>query len=186
GQSGSMSQIGFTLYMDMLDQAVSALKQGKELSLDNMTAKQTEVELRVAALLPDDYIFDVSLRLSIYKRIASCGNKNELDDIQIELIDRFGLLPQAAKNLVHIAKLRLKAQKIGISRIEVGPAGGSIEFSNDTKVDPMLIIGLIQQQPKIYKMAGANKLQFKIITEDSKSRFILVTSMLNDLAQTKK
>jgi transcription-repair coupling factor (superfamily II helicase) len=186
GQSGSMTQIGFTLYMDMLDQAVSALKQGKQLSLENMTAKQTEVELRVAALLPDDYIFDVSLRLSIYKRIASCGNKNELDEIQIELIDRFGLLPQAAKNLVHIAKLRLKAQKIGISRIEAGPAGGSIEFSNDTKVDPMLIIGLIQQQPKIYKMAGANKLQFKIVTEDSKSRFILITSMLNDLAKTKK
>jgi transcription-repair coupling factor (superfamily II helicase) len=185
-QSGSMSQIGFTLYMDMLDQAVSALKDGKQLSLDNMTAKQTEVELRVPALLPDDYIFDVSLRLSLYKRIASCGNKNELDEIQVELIDRFGLLPQAAKNLVHIAKLRLKAQKIGISRIEVGPAGGSIEFSNDTKVDPMLIIGLIQQQPKIYKMVGANKLQFKIVTQDSKSRFILVTSMLNDLAKTKK
>ncbi|NQZ89101.1 MAG: transcription-repair coupling factor [Colwellia sp.] len=178
GQSGSMSQIGFTLYMDMLDQAVTALKQGKALSLENMTAKQTEVELRVAALLPDDYIFDVSLRLSIYKRIASCGSKNELDEIQIELIDRFGLLPQAAKNLVHIAKLRLKAQKIGISRIEVGPAGGSIEFSNDTKVDPMLIIGLIQQQPKIYKMVGANKLQFKIVTQDSKSRFILVTDIL--------
>jgi len=186
GQSGSMSQIGFTLYMDMLDQAVSALKQGKELSLNNLTAKQTEIDLRVPALLPDDYIFDVSLRLSIYKRIASCVNKNELDDIQVELIDRFGLLPQATKNLVHIAKLRLKAQKIGIARIDAGPAGGSIEFTNDTKVDPMLIIGLIQQQPKIFKMNGANKLQFKIESEDSKSRFILVTSMLNDLVKTKK
>ena len=186
GQSGSMSQIGFTLYMDMLDQAVSALKEGKELSLNNLTAKQTEIDLRVPALLPDDYIFDVSLRLSLYKRIASCGNKNELDDIQVELIDRFGLLPQATKNLVHIAKLRLKAQKIGISRIDAGPAGGSIEFSNDTKVDPMLIIGLIQQQPKIFKMNGANKLQFKIESEDSKSRFILITSMLNDLVKTKK
>ncbi|MBA6396913.1 transcription-repair coupling factor [Colwellia sp. BRX10-4] len=186
GQSGSMSQIGFTLYMEMLDQAVSALKQGKQLSLENMTAKQTEIELRVPALLPDDYIFDVSLRLSIYKRIASCGNKNELDEIQVELIDRFGLLPQAAKNLVHIAKLRLKAQKIGVSRIEAGPAGGSIEFSDETKVDPTLIIGLIQQQPKVYKLVGANKLQFKIATEDSKSRFILVTSMLNDLVKTKK
>jgi len=181
-----MTQIGFTLYMDMLDQAVSALKAGKELSLNNLTAKQTEIDLRVPALLPDDYIFDVSLRLSLYKRIASCSNKNELDDIQVELIDRFGLLPQATKNLVHIAKLRLKAQKIGISRIDAGPAGGSIEFTNDTKVDPMLIIGLIQQQPKIFKMNGANKLQFKITSEDSKSRFILITSMLNDLAKTKK
>lgn len=182
-QSGSMSQVGFSLYMEMLDQAVSALKEGKQLSLDQMTAQQTEVELRVAALLPDDYIFDVSLRLSIYKRIASAKTKNELDDIQVELIDRFGLLPQAAKNLVHIAKLKLKAQKIGISRIEAGPAGGSIEFSDNTKVDPMFIIGLIQSQPSVFKMDGANKLKFIRVTDDAKSRFMMITSILGDLSK---
>ncbi|MFT5758121.1 MAG: transcription-repair coupling factor (superfamily II helicase) [Alteromonadaceae bacterium] len=182
-QSGSMSQIGFSLYMEMLDQAVAALKEGKQLSLDQVLRRQTEIELRVPALLPDDYIFDVSLRLSIYKRIASCSNKNELDDIQIELIDRFGLLPQPAKNLVHIAKLRLKAQKIGIARIEASTAGGSIEFSDNTNVNPMLIINLIQKQPSIYKMDGANKLKFKQVTEDDKARFILITSLLNDLSK---
>jgi transcription-repair coupling factor (superfamily II helicase) len=181
-QSGSMSQVGYTLYMEMLDAAVTALKEGKELSLDQVTKTQTEVDLRVAALLPNDYIFDVSLRLSLYKRIASCKNKQALDDVQVELIDRFGLLPQAAKNLVHIAKLKLKAQKMGITRIDAGPAGGSFEFSSETKVDPMFIIGLIQQQPKIYKMEGANKLKFKQVTEDAKSRFILITTMLNELA----
>lgn len=182
-QSGSMSQVGFSLYMDMLDQAVAALKEGKQLPLDQVTAKQTEIELRVPALIPDDYIFDVSLRLSLYKRIASCKNKHDLDDIQVELIDRFGLLPQATKNLVHIAKLRMKAKTIGIDKIEAGPAGGSIEFSNDTKVNPMLIIGLIQQQPTVYKMDGASKLKFKRPTEDAKARFNLITSMLNDLAK---
>ena len=182
-QSGSMSQVGFSLYMEMLDQAVSALKEGKQLSLDQMTAQQTEVELRVPALLPDDYIFDVSLRLSIYKRIASAKTKHELDDIQVELIDRFGLLPQAAKNLVHIAKLKLKAQTIGISRIDAGPAGGSIEFSDDTKVDPMFIIGLIQSQPSVFKMDGANKLKFIRATDDAKSRFMMVTSILGDLSK---
>ena len=181
-QSGSMSQVGFSLYMEMLDAAVAALKEGKELSLEQVTKTQTEVDLRVPALLPDDYIFDVSLRLSLYKRIASCKNKQALDDVQVELIDRFGLLPQPAKNLVHIAKLKLKAEKIGVSRIDVGPAGGTIEFSNDTKVDVMFIMGLIQQQPKIYKMEGANKLKFKQATEDAKSRFILITTMLNELA----
>ena len=181
-QSGSMSQIGFSLYMEMLDQAVSSLKDGKELSLDQVMRNQTEIELRVPALLPDDYIFDISLRLSIYKRIASCKNKQELDEIQVELIDRFGLLPQPAKNLVHIAKLRLKAQKIGISRIEAHDSGGSIEFSDDTKVDPMQIIKLIQQKNTIYKMDGANKLKFIQKTEDSKSRFILIATILNELA----
>ena len=181
-QSGSMSQVGFSLYMEMLDAAVAALKDGKQLSLEQVMKTQTEVDLRVAALLPDDYIFDVSIRLSLYKRIASCKNKQALDDVQVELIDRFGLLPQSAKNLIHIAKLKLKAEKIGITRIDVGPAGGAIEFSSDTKVDAMFIIGLIQQQPKIYKMDGANKLKFKQATDDAKSRFVLVTTMLNELA----
>ena len=182
-QSGSMSQVGFSLYMEMLDHAVNSLKAGEQPSLDQVLSKQTEIDLRIPALLPDDYIFDVSLRLSIYKRIASCVNKNQLDEVQIELIDRFGLLPQPTKNLVHIAKLRLKAQAIGIDRIDAGPMGGAIEFSNNTKVDPMFIIGLIQQQPKIFKMDGANKLKFAQQSEDAKSRLTLIASILNDLSK---
>ncbi|XQW86234.1 transcription-repair coupling factor [Thalassotalea piscium] len=182
-QSGSMSQIGFSLYMEMLDHAVNSLKEGKQPSLDQVLAKQTEIDLRIPALLPDDYIFDVSLRLSMYKRIASCVNKNQLDEVQIELIDRFGLLPQPAKNLVNIAKLRLKAQKIGIARIDAGPKGGTIEFSDNTVVDPMFIIGLIQQQPNRFKMDGANKLKFIQESEDVQSRFTLITSILNDLSK---
>jgi len=185
-QSGSMSQVGFTLYMEMLDQAVAALKEGKQPSLNQVMSNKTDIELRIPALLPDDYIFDVSLRLSLYKRIASCKTKIDLDDIQVELIDRFGLLPQPAKNLVQIAKLRLKAQKIGISRIELGPDSGSIEFSDNTKVDPMFIITLIQQQPSVFKMVGANKLKFVKATEDAKSRFILIDNILNDLNKTLK
>ena len=185
-QSGSMSQVGFSLYMEMLDQAVEALKEGKQPSLDQVMSNQTEIDLRVPALLPDDYIFDVSLRLSLYKRIASCKTKQALDDIQVELIDRFGLLPQPTKNIIQIAKLRFKAQKIGIRRIEVGPAGGSIEFSDKTNVDPIFIIGLIQQQPKIYKLEGANKLKFKLVSEDAKARFLLITNILNELSKKTK
>ncbi|WP_448211176.1 transcription-repair coupling factor [Colwellia sp. MEBiC06753] len=182
-QSGQMSQVGFSLYMEMLDQAVAALKAGKEPTLENLTANQTDIDLRIPALLPEDYIFDVSLRLSIYKRIASCTDKEALDEIQVELIDRFGLLPQATKNLVHIAKLKLKAQKIGIARIEMGPAHGSIEFSDNTQVDPMKIIGLIQQQPNVYKMEGANKLKFIKATEDAAQRFSIINAILAELTK---
>ncbi|MEW6992686.1 transcription-repair coupling factor [Colwelliaceae bacterium MEBiC 14330] len=182
-QSGSMSQVGFSLYMEMLDEAVAALKEGKQLSLNQVMSTQTEIELRIPALLPDDYIFDVSLRLSLYKRIASCKDKRALDDIQVELIDRFGLLPQATKNLIHIAKLRLKAQAIGISRIEASSSGGSIEFGESTTVDPMLIIGLIQKQPAVYSMAGASKLRFTKANEDTQARFTLITNILNDLVK---
>jgi len=184
-QSGSMSQVGYSLYMEMLDHAVEALKEGKHLSLNQVTAKQTEVDLRIPALIPDDYIFDVSMRLSLYKRIASCKNKNQLDDVQIELIDRFGLLPQATKNLIQIAKLRLKAQKIGIDRVEANNAGGSIEFSNDTSVDHMLIISLVQKQPTLYKMVPPNKLKFTRANEGEQARFSLITTLLNDLTLSK-
>ncbi|GHF97977.1 transcription-repair coupling factor [Thalassotalea marina] len=184
-QSGSMSQVGFSLYMDMLDHAVNALKEGKQPSLDQVLSKQTEIELRVPALLPDDYIFDVSLRLSIYKRIASSKDKNELDDIQVELIDRFGLLPQATKNLVHIAKMRLKAQKIGIAKIEASAGGGSFEFSEDTQIDPVQIIGLIQQQPNIYKMEGANKLKFVKTMEEADARFTFINGLIAELAKNR-
>ena len=182
-QSGSMCQVGFSLYMEMLDQAVAALKEGKQPSLEQVMSSQTDIELRLPALLPEDYIFDVSLRLSLYKRIASCKNKTELDDIQVELIDRFGLLPQATKNLIHIAKLRLKAQAIGISRIEANAQGGSVEFSDNTKVEPMTIINLIQKQPAQYKMQGANKLKFIKASEDSQARFTVITNLLNELAK---
>ena len=185
GQSGQMSQIGFSLYMEMLDQAVEAIKAGKEPSLEQLNAKQTEIELRVPALLPEDYIFDVSLRLSLYKRIASCKTKMELDDIQVELIDRFGLLPQATKNLIHIAKLKLKAQKIGISRIDASNNGGSIEFSDNTTVNPMYIIGLIQKQPTVYKMDGANKLKFVKASDDAQKRFTLITAILSELSKAR-
>jgi len=180
-QSGSMSQVGFSLYMEMLDHAVAALKEGKQLSLSQVTAKQTEIELRLPALIPDDYIFDVSIRLSLYKRIASCKNKNQLDDVQVELIDRFGLLPQATKNLVHIAKLRLKAQTIGINRIEVSSTGGSIEFSDHTKVDPMQLMALVQKQPTVYKMMPPNKFKFVRANEGEQDRFSLITTILNEL-----
>lgn len=182
-QSGQMSQIGFTLYMEMLDQAVKDLKAGKTPSLEQLNAKQTEIELRVPALLPDDYIHDVSLRLSIYKRIASSKDNNALDDIQIELIDRFGLLPQAAKNMIHIAKLKLKAQKLGITRIDANAASGSIEFAQHTTVEPRLIIGLMQKQPTIYKMEGANKLVFKKVMTENQQRFTMVTHVLSELSK---
>jgi transcription-repair coupling factor (superfamily II helicase) len=182
-QSGQMSQIGFSLYMEMLDQAVAALKEGKQASLDQLISSQTEIELRLPALLPDDYIFDVSLRLSLYKRIASCKNKNQLDEVQVELIDRFGLLPQAAKNLVHIAKLRLKAMPLGIARIDAGPQGGSIEFRQNTPINPMVIIGLMQRKPSIYKMEGANKLKFIQASDTSQARFTCITSLLNELSK---
>jgi len=159
-QSGQINTIGFSLYMEMLEQAVEALKEGKEPSLDDVLAAQTEVDLRIPALLPDNYIGDVNTRLSLYKKLAGCKNQNEIDEYQIELIDRFGLLPDSAKNLVKQSGLKLKAQQVGIRKIETTQVGGLIEFEKTTKIDPSFLIQLIQKYPSLYKFEGPLKLRF--------------------------
>ena len=182
-QSGQISSIGFSLYMEMLEQAVEALKEGREPSLDSVTSKQTEIELRLPALFPDDYIFDVNTRLSLYKKLASCKDKRGINELQIELIDRFGLLPDAAKNLMQIAQMKLQAQVVGINKVEGNATGGMIEFAQETQIDPSFIIQLLQSQPKIYRMDGPQKLKFNVPTQSAKDRLQLVADMLEQFSQ---
>ncbi|CAH9060764.1 Transcription-repair-coupling factor [Pseudoalteromonas sp. CIP111854] len=179
-QSGQIQSVGFNLYMEMLDQAVQALKDGKEPTLDNLLQQHTDVELKIPALLPDDYIPDVNMRLSMYKRIASAKSADELDELQVELIDRFGLLPDAAKNLFQVQLLKIKANDLGVSKIEANIKGGYFEFNETTKVNPAFIIGLIQSNPRVYKMEGANKLRFAIEEKNAKERLKLIDAMIED------
>jgi len=182
-QSGQIESIGFTLYMDMLEQAVQSLKDGKQPSLENLSRTRTEVDLRIPALLPNDYIPDVNNRLSLYKRIASSDSEQQLQDIQVELIDRFGLLPDAAKNLIRQTSVRNHAELLGIRKIEMGNQGGVIEFSDNTKIKPEVIIGLMQQAPNNYKLDGPNRLRISQPIEDTQSRLKLIESLLNDFSQ---
>lgn len=181
-QSGQMASIGFTLYMELLESAVDSLKNGKEPSLEDLTQNQTEVELRMPALLPDDYLPDVSMRLSFYKRIASARSDTELTELKIELIDRFGLLPDAGRHLLAAAGLRLQAQQLGIRRIEAQEKGGFIEFSEKNHVDPSYLIGLLQNNPKQYRLDGPSKLKFICDLTDRTKRMEFVADLLTAFA----
>lgn len=180
-QSGQIATIGFSLYMEMLEKAVEAMKAGKEISLDAALAEHCEIELRIPALLPDDYIGDVNQRLSLYKKLASCKDAEQIKEVQIELIDRFGLLPEPAKNLIQVTQFKLLAARAGVRKIEATNAGGLLEFSQDTQVDPGFIIKLIQSQPNIYRLEGPHRLKFKQSTESAGDRLKLVESMLQQL-----
>lgn len=182
-QSGHISKIGFSLYMEMLESAVKALKQGKEPSLAQMLNQQCEIELRIPALLPEAYVGDVNIRLSLYKRIAGCETEAALDELKVELIDRFGLLPEATKNLMEMTLYKHQATQLGATKIELHPTGGSIEFSNDHVIDPGFIIELLQSQPQIYRMEGPNKLKFSLPAETAKDRLALVKLLLEQLSQ---
>ncbi|HHG0433995.1 TPA: transcription-repair coupling factor [Haemophilus influenzae] len=181
-QSGQIESIGFSLYMELLDAAVKALKEGREPSLEELTQQQADIELRVPALLPDDYLGDVNMRLSFYKRIAAAESKAELDELKVELIDRFGLLPDATKNLLQIAELRLLVEPLKVVRIDAGTQGGFIEFSAKAQVNPDKFIQLIQKEPIVYRFDGPLKFKFMKDLSDNKVRLEFVVDLLRTIA----
>ncbi|MCE7616992.1 transcription-repair coupling factor, partial [Vibrio fluvialis] len=182
-QSGQIQSIGFTLYMEMLEQAVEALKSGKEPSLDDLLREQTEIEMRIPALLPDDYIPDINTRLSMYKQIASVADSDELTELKVELIDRFGKLPDAALNLLAIAELKLNAARLKIRKIEAHEKGGYIEFYPNADINPMFLVKLLQSQPKKFAMEGPTKFKFALPLVDRRERIQFVADMLSEFQQ---
>ncbi|MFG1489729.1 TRCF domain-containing protein, partial [Oceanospirillum sp. HFRX-1_2] len=185
GQSGQMEQVGYSLYMEMLDKAVKAIKQGKTPDLDKPLNQGAEVNLRIPALIPDDYLPDVHSRLVMYKRIANARDNNELKELQVEMIDRFGLLPEQVKNLFNQTRLKLRAEAIGISRIDCGPENGSLEFSAETQVEPLAIVKMVQSAPNRYRLEGANKLRFTDLMNQPERRFSVIETLLSKLSPDK-
>jgi len=177
-QSGNIHAIGFSLYMELLARAVDALKTGKELDAELTLSSGTEIDLQITALIPDAYLGDVQLRLQFYKRIASTKNSAELDEIQVEMIDRFGLLPDPLKNLFAISLLRQQAEKKGITKIEANAKGGKIEFGDKPNVDPMKIIKLIQTDAKQFRLEGPTRLRFTLENHETKERIAIITAIL--------
>jgi transcription-repair coupling factor (superfamily II helicase) len=179
-QSGQIQSIGFTLYMEMLEQAVEALKSGKEPSLDDLLREQTEVELRLPALLPDDYIPDINTRLSMYKQLASVVSGDELSELKVELIDRFGKLPDAAINLLSVSEMKLKAGALKIKKIEAHDKGGFLEFNPNANINPAFLVTLLQSQPQQFAMEGPTKFKFTLPLSDRRKRVEFVADMLNE------
>jgi len=159
-QSGQIQSIGFSLYMEMLEEAVTALKEGREPSLHQSLSRQTEVDLKAPVLIPEDFVADVGMRLSLYKRIANADSEQSLDQLQVELIDRFGLLPEPCKNLFYVSELKLFATVYGISKIEISEDKGSIDFSVTAPIEPLSLIELLQNNYQNCKMNGATKMIF--------------------------
>jgi transcription-repair coupling factor (superfamily II helicase) len=184
GQSGQIQEIGFTLYTELLERAVNALKSGKQPELGAPMGIGTEVDLQAAALIPEDYLPDIHARLVLYKRIASASSKDELKELQIEMIDRFGLLPEQTKTLFAVTELKQQASDIGVKKIDAHAEGGRFLFTADPKLNMQQLLILIQTQADIYKFEGGDKLRFtqKFATTDAKITFIsaLLTQLTDD------
>ncbi|CAG4895209.1 transcription-repair coupling factor [Paraburkholderia saeva] len=179
-QSGEIHEIGFQLYTDMLNDAVKALKEGREPDLTAPLAATTEINLHAPAILPADYCGDVQERLSLYKRLANCEHSDAIDGIQEELIDRFGKLPPQALALVETHRLRLAAKPLGISKIDAGEAVIGLQFIPNPPIDAMRIIEMVQKHKHI-KLAGQDKLRIETRTPDLAVRVSTVKETLRAL-----
>jgi transcription-repair coupling factor (superfamily II helicase) len=182
-QSGQMTEIGLSLYLDMLEHAVGALKEGREPALDQPLAAATEVELRLPAFLPEAYVGDVHVRLSLYKRIAAAADDAALDDLSAELHDRFGPLPPAAQNLLRIARLKLRARALGVRRLDLGPQGGSVLFEERARVDPATLVRMVRQGTREYRLDGPLKLRVSRALPAESARFEYAAQLLQRLGE---
>ncbi|MDH5182069.1 MAG: transcription-repair coupling factor, partial [Gammaproteobacteria bacterium] len=182
-QSGQMHEIGYSLYTELLERAVTALKEGREPDLEQSAAKQlTEIDLHIPALIPEDYLPDVHERLIMYKRIAGCADEHALDELQVEMIDRFGLLPDAAKTLFRLSELRQKSSPLGIRKIDLHSGGGHLSFNEKPNIDPAKIIQLIQSKSSVYRLdSSANKLRVNKNLDDGVERIREVENLLGYL-----
>lgn len=176
-QSGEMTEIGFQLYSDMLSEAVRALKNGEEPDLAAPLSSTTEINLHAPALLPSDFCGDVHERLSLYKRLANCTTQGKIDDIQEEMIDRFGKLPDPAQALVETHRLRVAAKTVGIVKIDAHDDAALLQFMPNPPIDAMRIIELIQNN-RHFKLSGPDKLKITISMPDLNARVTQLKSTL--------
>ncbi len=181
-QSGQIQEIGFSLYTELLGRAVDSLRAGREPDLEAPLDTGVDINLHVAALLPDDYVPDVHLRLMLYKRISAAAGVEELRELQVELIDRFGLLPEATKNLIRIAAIKKSALALGVEKIDAAERGGYLVFAAESHIDPIALIQLVQNDSQRYRLRGSHRLQINDDLDDIEMRFQMIENLLQSLA----
>jgi transcription-repair coupling factor (superfamily II helicase) len=180
-QSGQIQEIGFNLYMELLERAVNALKSGKQADLERPMDAGPEVELNLPALITEDYVPDVHLRLVLYKRIASVATREELDELKVEMIDRFGPMPEFTLSLLRVTQLKLRAAVLGIRKIAASANSGYLIFDENNTVDPKRLIKLVQGRPKEYRLDGPLKLRFAHDARTEEKLFMRVEQLLDGL-----
>jgi transcription-repair coupling factor (superfamily II helicase) len=180
-QSGQIEEIGYNLYMELLERAVSALKSGKHADLERPLDAGPDVELHVPVLIPEDYVPDIHLRLVLYKRIAGAASYEELDELKVEMIDRFGPLPPYAQSLFRSTRLKLRSAELGIRKIDAGANSGYIVFQEDNRIDSKRVLKLIQGRPKEYRLDGPLKLRFAHDARTEEKLFARIEQLVEQL-----
>ncbi len=182
-QSGQISEIGFTLYSELLERAVQSLKSNLPFELDAPLMRASEVNFHISALIPETYIADIHNRLIEYKRISAAKNDLALRELQVEFVDRFGLLPDPLRNLLRITHIKLLTLELGIEKIDIGEQNGKIVFNPNPNIEPMKIIQLIQSDPQQYRFDGKQTLRIVCQSDELEQRFKQIEMLLQELSR---
>ena len=178
GQSGQITEIGFTLYAELLERAVKSLKSNHSIDFESPLMRASEVDFHIPALIPESYIPDIHHRLIEYKRIASATSPHALRELQVEFIDRFGLMPDPLKHLFRVTQIKLQTLALGIEKIDIGEQSGKIIFNKNPNIDPMAIIKLIQTKPAEYRFDGKQTLRIACQSDELEVRFKQTEALL--------
>lgn len=180
-QSGNIQAIGFNLYMELLERAVQTFKSAENPDLAQPLAQPTEIDLHLSAIIPETYLPDVHTRLILYKRIANAQTVDTLNELQVEMVDRFGILPLVTKYLFQVTQLKLLAQGLGIKRVDAHPTGGYFEFESKPNLDPQKVLHLVQSKPQEFQFAGSTRLRFIHKTTTPQERISWIDTLLQTL-----
>src|SRR5690554_6565714 len=184
--SCQIETMALTRSIEFADEAVKAIREGRTPNAELPLSHSTEMNLRLPALIPDDYLPDVHRRLMLYKRIASVKEEDALKELQVEMIDRFGLLPATAKNLIRQTQLRLMAEALGIVKVDAGKEWVRLEFGATTPVDPLTLVKKVQSAPDTYRLKAANTFGFRLNNDSTGGKLDAIADMLTDLGRKAK
>ena len=180
-QSGEIQEIGFSLYNRILSKAITSLKTGKIPNLDKPLDEITDIDISEVALIPDSYIYDINQRLIMYKKIANSETTDQLDNVVIELINRFGNLPMETNNLIDITNMKIKYSKIGIKKLSVTKATLRISFQNDAKINNEKLIKFINNSQNNVSFTKDNILMYKKTFSDIRDKKIVIANIINKI-----
>jgi transcription-repair coupling factor (superfamily II helicase) len=180
-QSGEIQEVGFNLYAQMLERAVRALKSGRHVDLEQPLDVATEINLHAPALLPETYCSDVHERLTLYKRMANCESREQLDALREELVDRFGELPEPARALLECHALRIAAKTVGVARVDATHEAVQLQFVKNPPIDGSKVIALVHKR-KDLRLSGPEKLRLAAKMPAWPDRAQAVKDLLGQLA----
>ena len=180
-QSGKISEIGFNLYHDLLKRTIQAIKNNEKFDIKDALVEEVEINTGIACIIPETYLSDVHERLILYKRIASASDDDELKELKIEMIDRFGLLPDSTKNLFESTSLKLYSKEIGIDKINIYDDKSEITLKEKNTVDASKIINLIQTNSQIFQLKNQNTLIYKETMDADYSRIEKISKLLGSI-----